>query len=328
MKNKFFFPFLILFILVGFFIAFKLNEIVVIKNEIKTQKSDSKIILMAVGDIMLDRGVEYMIKKEGSSDYKFPFLKIKNYLQRADILFGNLESIISDKGYKQGSIYSFRAEPEALDGLLYAGFDIVSSANNHAFDYGTDALKDNLKNLENAGIEHVGAGVDEIEAFALKIIEAKDTKIGFLAYDLIGPRGWLASNFRPGIAFLDSDNFEKIKNDIAEAKKQVDILAVSLHWGEEYEEEPNSTQKDQAKEILEAGADIIIGSHPHVSEFLEKHGGNKWVAYSLGNFVFDQYFSEPTMKGNILELEIDEKKIKNVSYTTVNINGFYQPELK
>lgn len=89
---------------------------------------------MFLGDIMLDRGVEYMVRKEGKADFRWPFLKIADYLKEADILFGNLESPISDNGHKVGSIYSFRADPEAMDGLIYAGFDVVSLANNHIFD--------------------------------------------------------------------------------------------------------------------------------------------------------------------------------------------------
>ncbi|PIV45302.1 MAG: hypothetical protein COS25_00520, partial [Candidatus Nealsonbacteria bacterium CG02_land_8_20_14_3_00_37_10] len=93
-----------------------------------------KIIL--VGDIMLDRGVEYMVEKEGKGDFRFPFIKIADYLKGADIVFGNLEGVISDKGIKVGSIYSFRANPKAIEGLIFAGFNVLSLANNHAFDYG------------------------------------------------------------------------------------------------------------------------------------------------------------------------------------------------
>ena len=333
MKKNFIFLILALILCVGFFIFLESKKTVIIESDFKnvdsiiTEKKDSKINLMAVGDIMLDRGVEFMIQKEGSSDFRFSFLKIKNYLGKADILFGNLESVVSDKGYKQGSIYSFRADPRAVEGLLYSGFDIVSTTNNHAFDYGKTALLDSLERLKKSGIEYVGAGIDENEAFSLKIKEIKNTKIGFLAYDNVGTENWKAVGDKPGIAFLDNKNLEKVKNDISKARKQVDVLAVSMHWGDEYLEKPNLIQKKLAKEILNAGADIIIGSHPHVVEDLEEYNG-KWVAYSLGNFVFDQYFSESTMQGGILEITIESKKIKSAVLKIIKINQFYQPELR
>ena len=142
-----------------------------------------QIRIILVGDVMLNRGVEHMVEKEGSGNFKFPFWKIADYLNKADLVFGNLESPISDKGEKVGSIYSFRAEPEAIDGLTYAGFDVLSLANNHAFDYGWEALKDTLERLNEAGINSVG-----IDSPVIK--EIKNTKIAFLAYTNSGLPSW------------------------------------------------------------------------------------------------------------------------------------------
>ncbi|MDO8264822.1 MAG: CapA family protein, partial [Candidatus Parcubacteria bacterium] len=105
------------------------------------------LTLIFTGDIMMDRGVEYSIRQKGNGDFKFPFLKIADFLKDADILVGNLESPISDKGEKVGSIYSFRSDLKAIEGLSFAGFDILSVANNHAFDYGRLALEDTLLRL-------------------------------------------------------------------------------------------------------------------------------------------------------------------------------------
>ena len=146
----------------------------------QTQLPENETItIILVGDIMLDRGVEYMVHKEGGGDFRFPFLKIAEELQKADIIFGNLEGPISDKGTKVGSIYSFRAEPEVIEGLTFAGFDILSVANNHAFDYGREALEDTLKRLNEAGINYIGAGMNEKEAFSPIIKETNGTKIAF-----------------------------------------------------------------------------------------------------------------------------------------------------
>src|SRR3989338_11403632 len=122
-------------------------------NEGQENKKES--VLLFAGDIMLNRGVEFYTKENGS-DWRFPFLNIAGFLREADLVFRNLESVISDKGEKQGSIYSFRADPQSIEGLTYAGFDVVSVANNHSFDYGADALADSVARLKEHGIEPVG----------------------------------------------------------------------------------------------------------------------------------------------------------------------------
>ena len=136
------------------------------------------ITVILTGDIMLDRGVEYIVK----DDWRFPFLKIADYFKEADIVFGNLEGPISDKGTKVGSIYSFRANPKAIEGLTYANFNVLSLANNHSFDYGPLALKDTFLRLNKAGIDFCGGGLNETEAFSPVIKNINGTKIGFLAY--------------------------------------------------------------------------------------------------------------------------------------------------
>jgi len=273
------------------------------------ESQDSTITIFAVGDIMLDRGVEYMVKKEGNGDFNFPFLKIADDLKKADILFGNLESIISDKGEKVGSIYSFRAEPGAIEGLIYAGFDVVSIANNHSLDYGSLAFKDSLLNLKNAGIEYVGAGAEVTK-------EIKKTKITFLAYTNKGSKNW-------GINWLD----ERIKEDIKEAKEKSDVVIVSFHWGEEYQPQPSQEQRYFAHLAIDSGADLVVGHHPHVIQPVEKYN-DSWIAYSLGNFVFDQGFSEKTMKGLLLEVIIENKKIKEINHKEIKISPDFQPFLK
>ena len=267
------------------------------------KEGNSKIIILAVGDIMLNRGVEYMVKKEGSGDFKFPFFKIADYFKKADILFGNLESVISDKGVKVGSIYSFRAEPQAIDGLVFTGFDILSVANNHIFDYGREAMEDNFKKLKEVGIDYLGGGFNEKEARSGIIKEIKGTKITFLAYTNKGTEYWQAIGNRSGIGWLD----ERIKEDIKKAKEKSDLVIVSLHFGEEYQTKPNEEQKYFAQLAIDSGADLVIGHHPHIVQLVEKYKDGV-IAYSLGNFVFDQYFSEETMKGLLLEIIIENKK--------------------
>lgn len=312
--------------LVGFLITagFLPSQEFVIANII--QEDDSTVTLLAVGDIMLDRGVEYMIDKYGSGDFRFPFFKSADGLDRADILFGNLETVISNKGNKVGSIYSFRSDLNAINGLKYAGFDILSLANNHMFDYQAIALEDTMIRLKQAGIEYVGAGFNAEEAFGLKIIEKKGVKVGFLAYTNMGSSFWRArKNHGTGMAWINQDSFPDLANNIAQAKTQVDILVVSFHGGTEYSHIPNSFQKLFAKTCILAGADLILGHHPHVIQPLQKYK-NGWVVYSLGNFVFDQGFSVDTMQGLLLEVIIKNKKITQVITRGIKMNNLFQPE--
>lgn len=305
----------------------KYDFLVYIPKVISKPEPDTKINFLAVGDIMLDRGVRYKVKNFGDNDYTFPFQKIKPALESADILFGNLESLISDKGRKVGSACcSFRADPKAIDGLMFAGFDVLTVANNHDIDYTSVALLDSLERLQKTNIEYVGAGKNEEEAFGLKIKELKETKIGFLGYSIFAVPGWRAGENSPGIALITEKDKEKVKNDIKLAKEKVDILVVSPHFGIEYATKQNKEQEKYYKEWIDSGADIIIGHHPHVIQPIEKYN-NGWIAYSLGNFVFDQDFSENTMKGIILKIAIENKKIQDVTSEQFKMNKNYQPEI-
>jgi len=289
-------------------------------------KKGGPITLIFVGDIMLDRGVEYMIKKEGKGDFKFPFLKIADNLKGAKLLFSNLEGPISDKGKKVGSIYSFRHNPKAIEGLTFAGFNVLSLANNHALDYTRKALEDCLTRLSNTGIGYVGVGFTENEAFSPFIKKIEGTKIGFLAYTNLGPESWRATSENSGIAWLSEKDMEKIKEDIKAAKEKTDVLIVSLHAGEEYQKEPTQFQVEFSKMAIEAGADIVVGHHPHVVQPSEQYKQG-YIFYSLGNFIFDQSFSEETMKGLLLKVLIKNNKIKKVIPIGIKINQYFQPEI-
>jgi len=301
---------------------------------LKINGSKDIILLYAVGDIMLNRGVEQLIETEGEGDYKFPFFKIADYLKKSDILFGNLESIISDesgeKAKKTGSVrVYFKSDPDAVDGLIYAGFDIVSVANNHALDYGRIAFEESLKRLTKVGIEYIGGGFNSSETFSVKVKEIKGVKIGFLAYTYPKFDGiyipWKPTEKESGVAVIEKKELEKVKQIIAKAKNEVDILIVSNHWGDEYSLEPNKDQIFFDRAFIDAGADLILGHHPHVVQPIERYK-NGWIAYSLGNFVFDMT-SEETTKSVILEAKIRDKKIKKIKLTKVKISDHFQPYL-
>ena len=295
------------------------------RQEEQTQPIEENLItLIFTGDIMLDRGVEVAIKQHNS--WKWPFLKIAGLLKSADLTVGNLESMISDKGTKVGSIYSFRADPLSIEGLTFAGFDVLSLVNNHAFDYGTEALTDTMVRLKLANMDFVGADLNRQSTFSPLIKEIKDVKIGFLAYTNLGPFGWRAGETYPGIAWINEDDFPEIQQNIKDAKEKVDILIVSLHAGTEYEPEPDQFQKDFSKMAIDAGADLLIGHHPHVVQPYEKYE-NGWIFYSLGNFVFDQNFSTETTEGQLVKVLIKDKKIEKVIPINIKMNDSFQPEI-
>lgn len=279
--------------------------------------------LLFIGDIMLSRGVANQIQKH--NDYKYPFLKIAETIKSADLSFGNLEGPISARGANQGSQYSFRADPKAVEGLKFAGFDILSVANNHIFDWGQDALLDTLSIARDNGIKTIGAGENFEKANSPVFKNISGIKIAFLAYTNLYPESLSASENKPGISSFDA---ERVKKEIAEIKNSgsADIVIVSFHWGEEYQNRANNLQKDIARSLIDVGADLIIGHHPHVIQEIEKYK-DKWVAYSLGNFVFDQYFSEETKTGLILKVKVQNKKIIDIEQAKIRINETFQPEI-
>lgn len=284
---------------------------------------EGHITLLFAGDIMLDRGVEFYIVQH--NDWKLPFLHIADTLQKADLVFGNLESVISDKGQNLGSIYSFRASPKTLEGLIFAGFDILSVANNHSLDWGIEAFVDSMVRLRQAGIATVGGGTTKEQAHTPVIKEIKGTTIGFLGYSNLGSPLWQAMEHTPGIAWVDENTLLEFQKDIQRAKNEVDVLFVSIHFGEEYQKEPNLVQQILSKAAIDAGADVVVGHHPHVTQPVEHHNDG-WIAYSLGNFVFDQGFSPETMEGMLLEVNIEGKQITQVIPRVIRINRHFQPE--
>jgi poly-gamma-glutamate capsule biosynthesis protein CapA/YwtB (metallophosphatase superfamily) len=308
------------------YLALRPNTFDLSKKTTQPLPEEKSTELIFVGDIMLDRGVELKIKNASTSDFTFPFQKIAQELKPADIVFGNLESVISDKGEKVGSIYSFRADPKAIEGLTYAKFNILSVANNHALDYTRKALEDTFLRLKTAGIDYVGGGKNATEAGAPVIKEVNGTKFAFLAYTNLCPLSWKATAENAGINCLADDDLENYEKEITQAKKIADIVIVSLHAGNEYSQTLNNFQTDFVKGAIDAGADLVVGHHPHVVQKYEQYK-DKWIFYSLGNFVFDQSFSKETMQGLMVKVTVKDKKIQEVVPIKTQLNNSFQVEL-
>jgi len=267
------------------------------------------VSLAAVGDIMLARYVGELIAKN-SPTFPFENEATRSILAGADIAFGNLECPISGRGTQQDKGYEFRAAPAVIDGLPYAGLDVISLSNNHTGDYGDVALVDTLDALCSVGIVPVGAGDDLAEALSVRSVLVKGMRIGFLAFNAIGPSWFAAAEDSPGSAWLDP---EAAVVTVRAAAEEADLLFVSCHWGTEYTSYPTSFQRRMARELVEAGADLVIGHHPHVLQAVE-YFDSGFVAYSLGNFVFDQFFDSDVRQGAILYCLADRSGLKSVEF--------------
>lgn len=283
--------------------------------------ANPNVTLGFVGDIMMDRGVKTSVYQNFDGKYGKILSEAKR-LASPDIMFANLEGPISDKGKNVGSKYSFRFEPEVASTIKDAGIDIVSFANNHVGDWSTEAFLDTMGRLSENNILFTGAGEDYAAVQKPTIIERNGVKIGYLGMSDVGPE-WIAAGVdSPGILLAGDKNLKEI---VAKAKESVDVLVVSVHWGVEYEEH-TKRQETLAKQMIDAGADIVVGHHPHVAQDVEEYKDGL-IIYSLGNFVFDQYFSDETMQGMYAEVVVDHSGLKSHEETIFKINDKYQPLL-
>ncbi|MDO8575649.1 MAG: CapA family protein [bacterium] len=292
-----------------------------ISKDTAKEKEKEPIKLIFVGDIMLSRSIGKLMLE--NNDWNFPFLKIGDFLKNADLTIGNLESPISNNGIKVGSIYSFRADPRVIEGLKNSGFDILSFANNHVWDYGSEAFSDTLNILKQNSLDSVGAGFTYEESHKPLIKEIRGARIAFLSYTNLLSSSLGLKDAKYSVAFPDR---EQIKLDIEKAKSQADIVVVAFHWGEEYKTFHNLSQESLAHFVIDSGADLVIGHHPHVAQDLEKYKEG-YIAYSLGNFVFDQNFSDDTKSGLVLTAIIKDKKISEIITNKVKFTEKYQPFL-
>lgn len=240
--------------------------------------------LYAVGDVMLGRYIAKVMATRGND---YPFQQITATLHNGDIVFGNLEAVISADGVTPAfpeKPYNFHATKQASQALKKAGFTVLNLANNHAMDYGPAALAETHRLLNENGIVSFGAGTAINEARQPAILVKNGVRFGFLGYGVAHARAVYAAKNHGGITPVVMDS---IRKDIRELRNKVDVLIVSLHWGMEYSMAPAQKQREEAHQIIDWGADLILGHHPHVMQGIEIYKG-KVIAYSLGNFVFDQ----------------------------------------
>jgi len=262
--------------------------------------AEDGVRIVFVGDVMLDGGPGKAIA--AGID---PFTPFADVFSRADAVIGNLECAVATGGAPIDKIFTFRANPEVVP-VLARHFTAVSLANNHSGDYGTGALLETMSFLDQNKLPFFGAGRDLGSAHRALFVERRGVRIALLGYDEFLPRRFEAGPARAGVAWSED---EDVVRDIRAARHAgADIVIPFMHWGWEYEPGPSARQRELARRMLDAGADAVVGSHPHVTQGAEYYRG-KPIVYSLGNFVFDGFDAPEARLGWLLELELTKTKV-------------------
>jgi hypothetical protein len=247
--------------------------------------TDGAVRLMFGGDVYLSDYVLNAYQSKGD----ITGVVSKDYLDaisHADFFMANEEFPFSTRGEAaENKQYTFRVDPSNVNILNEMGLKLVTLANNHTLDFGEDALGDTIETLENAGIQYVGAGKNQELARRPLILNIKGKTFAFFGCTRVMPEiNWAAGENDPGL-FSAYDNAEQLTKEIKDVRRQVDYVVVYMHWGEERAVQPNSVQTDMGHALIDAGADLVVGAHPHVLQGIEYYNG-KPIVYSLGNFVF------------------------------------------
>lgn len=244
--------------------------------------AEPSLLLAAVGDVMPARTVTARLTQHNSI---WAWEKIAPLLRQADLRFCNFECTAARGGRAIPKPYSFRVDPKLAGALLAAGgFDVASLANNHTYDYGRSALGETIAALDEAGIAAPGAGTGRTGALTPRQVTRNGLSVAFVAYTCWTPEGYLPADAAPALATLDEGT---LAAELKAAKAGADLLVVSLHWGKEYARIPTTGQRRIARLAIDAGADLVLGHHPHVAQPVEIYR-DRPILYSLGNCLFDR----------------------------------------
>ena len=281
---------------------------------------DSLVQILFTGDVVLARHFQHYI----GQNYSYAFARIP-WFKQADLSVINLEDPLTTATEAMEKPFVFKASPRLVEVLKDGGVDLANIANNHIYDYGAAGLLETMRTLKAAGIRYVGAGANFAEAHRPVIFERKGIRIGFLAY--YGVRAHSESHPAgkddPGTALR---RLRFIRDDVRALRPKVDFLVVIFHWGFEKEHFPRTHQIKFAHRVIDYGADLIVGHHPHVLQGVEKYKG-KIIVYSLGNFIFGGLYL-PHYQTAVLQVNIDARHPQkwDVRFLPVQVN-YWQPRL-
>lgn len=267
----------------------------------------AEVNLTFVGDIMLARTPGEVVARGED-----PFSDLAPVLAQADLTVGNLECVIATSGQRVPKLYNFRCDPQNLP-LLAQHIGAISVANNHAGDYGKEAFAEQLDRLEQAKIHYFGGGRNLKEAHTPLVVERNGIRIALLGYNEIELRSYEAGPETPGVAWSDD---QQVVAGISAARALADFVVVYPHWGLDYQSEPSPRQRSLARTMIDAGADLVVGSHSHVTQTVEVYR-DRLIVYGLGNFVFDDFkdveqaLDEPSRRSWVLRVTIDKQGLRN-----------------
>lgn len=292
-------------------------------NDASAMPAPPPLTVTFVGDVILGRTVHTIMTR--LNDFAAPFRLVANELKKTDLTIANLECSLSDAITPPADPYtfSFMTFTAGADGLTLSGVDAVSQANNHSMNFGAQGMRDTLTALDTRKIRHFGIGENLPSARQPVILEAQHRKIAFLGYDGITGTTYGATESSAGTCPLDAD---LMAEDIAAARRKADIVIPFVHWGIEYQLVPSASQQQIARTAIDAGADMVVGSHCHWVQGMEIYEG-KPIIYSLANFVFDQDWSLETKQGLIMHLVFRENRLVAIRFVPVLIENFYRPRI-
>lgn len=294
------------------------QEVVTVPEE--ESVNEDELLLHFAGDTMFSGRVAEKLQIEG---FDYPFAHISEFLQNDDLSVLNLESPLTTGGTSaEDKQYVFQSSPDVTPYMAKAGIDVVNLANNHILDKGKDGLLDTFSHLDDNGISYIGAGKNKKEAYTPLYVERKGVKIALLGFSRVLPKmDWAAGRFSSGVA--EMYNSKLAIEAVQEARKEADLVVVVTHWGRERVTKLEDHQTELAHALVDAGADLVVGSHPHVLQGIEQYKG-KWIAYSLGNFIFTKSTTVETWETAMLEVRATKEgqlKLKLIPYAT----GIGQP---
>lgn len=278
------------------------------------EETRGEAVVTIVGDIMLSRGVQQYLTEYG---YDYPYEEVRHIFLADDLTVGNLECPITrrESAADKTKRFVFRADEENAAALKRAGVDCLNLANNHSMDYLSGGLSDTMEQLKAQGLSFVGAG-DNASADPYAVFEVNGLTIGLFAYSALPPEGFFFHKEKPTISYIGTTNLSRLETEIKAA--DCDFNIVYFHWGIEYEPYQSETQERLAKGAIDAGADLVVGAHPHVLQGKELYQG-KYIYYSLGNFIFDRQIPPGTDESLILQLTIDQDGLKKAEEIPVKI---------
>jgi poly-gamma-glutamate synthesis protein (capsule biosynthesis protein) len=288
--------------------------------------------LTVVGDVMLGRGVAAASSARG--DVGRPLRPMARRLASADVTVGNLESTLSQDGAPTQGGDSFAAPLAVRGALRDAGFDVLSLANNHLGDYGPVALADTVRLLRGGRLETFGAGRTVREAWAPAVVESDGVTLGFLGFNAIGETpavspgtpGAVRVSMPPRTGPLDETELGRFLAAVRRLDRRVDVVVVVPHWGTQYTNRPEPVQWQVARRLVRAGADIVVGGHPHWVQGAAMIG-RSLVVQSLGNFVFDMDFMDQTMRGLVAELVLWDARLVGARFVPYRMDAEFVPRV-